>query len=465
MKPQFYRAALWVLGLALVIPYVFAAWLQDLRSHTKEFLLIYSIAFLLYVGVSVLALNSEPVLRRVLGLIFVLAIIFQGLLIFTRPTRSDDMYRYIWDGRVQAHGISPYQYSPNAPELAFLRDSEIYPSINRKSAVTIYPPAAEAAFALIWRVWPDNVRWFQIASAAGGLLAGVLLVGLLKDLGRSPSRLVIYLWSPLLAFESAHAAHLDGMVLPFLVGAWWARARNRDGLVGFLLGVATAMKLYPLLLLPVLWRARHPHGRWRMPLAFGVTVGLCYLPYTLVSGRQVLGFLPKYFRETFNTSPLVANLDQFLAWLGLDTFNNLLVLTLLILIIIYCWMIIKPAADAETALRRCIWPIGVFTLLSANLFSWYMLWLLPLIAIFVSPSKRQFGRLQLLRVDAWTGWWLFCGLVGLSYTFFIQWKPVRSAIWVQYLPLYAFLFISLCRFLWEFYAHLPRSRSTGQHSS
>ena len=83
-------------------------------------------------------------------------------------------------------------------------------------------------------------------------MAGVLLVGLLRDLGRPASRLIIYLWSPLLAFETAHAAHLDGMVLPFLVGAWWARVRQRDGLVGILLGVATAMKLYPILLLPVL---------------------------------------------------------------------------------------------------------------------------------------------------------------------------------------------------------------------
>jgi hypothetical protein len=464
MKPQFPRAAIWVLGLALFVPYLFAVRLHDLRTHTKEFLLLYCVAFLLYAAASVLALNTQPVSRRHLTAIFGLTMLFQGLLIFTRPTLSDDMYRYIWDGRVQAQGISPYQYSPDAPELAFLRDSEIYPSINRKSAVTIYPPAAEALYAVLWRIWPDNVRWFQIVSAAGGLLAGALLVGLLNDLGRSSSRLMIYLWSPLLAFETAHAAHLDGMVLPFLVGAWWARVRNRDGLVGILLGVAAAMKLYPVLLLPVLWRSRHPEGRWRMPLAFMITVGLCYLPYTLVSGRQVLGFLPKYFRESFNTSPLVANLDKFLAWLGLDTFDNLLVLSLLILMVIYCWMIIKPAADAETALRRSIWPVGVFTLLSANLFSWYMLWLLPLIAIFVSPSERQFRGLRLLRVDAWTGWWLFCGLVGLSYTFFIQWKPIQTAIWVQYLPLYAFLFIGLCRSLWKDYTHSPRSRSTSQHS-
>jgi hypothetical protein len=87
-------------------------------------------------------------------------------------------------------------------------------------------------------------------------------------------------------------------------------------------------------------------------------------------------------------------------------------------------------------------------LLSQNLFSWYMLWLLPLVAIFMQPGKPlQVWRFSIptLRLDSWTGWWLFTGLVGLSYTFFIDWAPVPLAIWGQYLPLYAFLLIDFGR--------------------
>ena len=245
-------------------------------------------------------MGAGPVQRRVVYGLFAVAVLAQAILVFTRPTLSDDMYRYVWDGRVQAQGISPYRYPPSAPELANLQDAVIYPSINRISDVTVYPPAAEAAFALLWRIWPDRVHWFHAAMALGGLIAGVLLAGLLHDLKRSPKRLLIYLWSPLLAYETAHSAHVDGLVLPLLVGAWWrAVQRERDGLVGFLLGIATAMKLYPALLLPFLWRPRHPRGRWAMPLAFGAALGLFYLPYWLTSGRSVLGFLPNYFQEVF----------------------------------------------------------------------------------------------------------------------------------------------------------------------
>src|SRR5262249_1939844 len=65
-------------------------------------------------------------------------------LLWTEPTLSGDIYRYIWDGRVQAAGINPYAHVPAAAELATLRDPDIWPHINRAGyAVTIYPPMAQ----------------------------------------------------------------------------------------------------------------------------------------------------------------------------------------------------------------------------------------------------------------------------------------------------------------------------------
>jgi len=441
-----------LLGILLIAIYIFTLLLGDLRKHTVAFEYVFFSAFILYALACSVVLTPATVDRRVIYGIFAAAAVMQGILIFTRPTLSDDMYRYVWDGRVQALGISPYRYPPNAVELTFLRDKEIYPSINRKGVVTVYPPAAEAAYALLWRILPDNVRWFQTVMAAGGLLAGILLTGLLRDLNRSPARVLIYLWSPLLMFETAHSAHVDGLVLPFLVGAWWARVRERDGLTGFLLGIATAMKFYPALLLPFLWRPRHSQGWWRMPFTFLITVFFFYLPYITVSGQQVVGFLPNYFQERFNVSPLVSLLNHVLESLKLYSPTRLTQITLGIIVILGIWAVLHPAENGETALRRCILPIAVITLFSQNLFSWYMLWLLPLIAIFLEPSKKQLGILVLPRLSALTGWWLFCGLVGLSYTFFIKWKTVNLAIQVQFMPLYLILLFDLVTLLWKKYS-------------
>ncbi len=117
----------------------------------------------------------------------------------------------------------------------------------------------------------------------------------------------------------------------------------------------------------------------------------------------------------------------------------------------------RPAADAETALRRCLWPIGAYTLLTINLYPWYMLWLTPLLALFLA-SRQAETPVELARrllSSSWTGWWLFCGLIALAYTFYIQRLPDWVAILVQFIPLYEFLLIDLGRWL---KLNLPLSR-------
>lgn len=449
---SFAKWLLALLGFSLIAIYVGALELGDLRKHTVEFIWLFFSAFVLYGIACFISLSSGEADRRTLFGLFAMAALMHSVLIFSRPTLTDDVYRYVWDGRVQAHGISPYRYPPNSPELFYLRDSDIYPSINRKPAVTVYPPAAEASFFLLWRIWPDNVHWFQAAMAAGGLLAGTLLMGLLKDLGYSHTHALVFIWSPLLVFETAHAAHVDGLVLPFLVGAWWARVRNRDALTGFLLGVATAMKLYPALLLPFLWRPQHPKGRLSMPLTFAGAITIFYVPYLLTAETSVLGYLPLYFKETFNISPFVSTLNHFLDAIHLNIPYRLVGLSIGTILVAAIWCVLHPAPDAETTLRRCIWPIGIVTLFSQDLFAWYLLWLLPLIAIFLQPSGKKWKSLSLPKLDTWLGWWLFCGLIALSYTFFINWKSVRSAIQVEFVPLYLILAIHLASVLWKKFA-------------
>ena len=89
------------------------------------------------------------------------AVVFRLSILFASPYLSDDIYRYVWDGRVQAAGVNPYRYIPAAPELAHLRDDVIYPKINRRDwAHTIYPPAAQVVFFLTTRI-SESVVWMK----------------------------------------------------------------------------------------------------------------------------------------------------------------------------------------------------------------------------------------------------------------------------------------------------------------
>ncbi len=107
------------------------------------------------------------------------------------------------------------------------------------------PPGASG------RITCTGSRW---SWSAADLLAGVLLLFLLRALGRSPLAVLIYLWNPLVIFEVAHSAHVDALVLPLLAAAFLARLKGRPVLTGLLLGLAASMKLFPVLLVPALWQ-------------------------------------------------------------------------------------------------------------------------------------------------------------------------------------------------------------------
>jgi hypothetical protein len=430
--------------------------LGDLRKHTLAFEVTYFAAFALYLAACALVLQKEdsredakPAKFSFLpfSVLCAFAVIFRLILLPTKPTLSDDMFRYVWDGRVQAEGYSPYQFPPNAPELAHLRKvgtelyRDVWRSINRKEFITVYPPGAQLAFAGLWRVVGDSVTGFKWAFVLAELLGAAALWQLLKHFHQPPERLLIYLWSPLLIFEVAHAGHVDALMLPLLIGAVWARVKERPIWLGVLLASATLVKFFPALLLPalVMWPCQWRNWRaWRPAaltlLAFALIFSLAYLPY-VVWGAGVIGFLPLYFNENFNLglARLVFDMADALGWqrawlANLITFGGLLILG--------GWCVFRPTADGRAALQRCVWLIGWFTLTTQNLFPWYLLWLLPLLAILLEPGK--FLGFQLSGATAWL---VFTGTVMLAYVFFVQWRVVPWAQAAEFWPLYILLLI------------------------
>ena len=466
MKPGTPRLLLLaVIGLCSLLPYLAARGLADLRRNTLGFEIAFFGAFALYLIAVALILRSHlrfPVSRLQFWLICLIAILFHLILLPTRPTLSDDIYRYVWDGRVQAHGFSPYRYPPNAKEVTDLHrgDRAVWSYINRKPAVTVYPPGAQLAFAGIWRMVGDRVTGFKAAFVLAEVLGAVLLMRLLRHFNLPPERILIFLWSPLLVFEVAHAGHVDSLMLPLLIAAFWARVARRHWLLGICLGAATLVKFFPVLLLPALLPLPQPHKpaevskdfrslvaglrpAFQTLAAFGGAVALGYWPY-LLWGGGVIGFLPNYFKENFNLGlarPLFDVAERY----GISGATPANVVTFGGLAVIGLVCLLRPAADGRAALLRCVWLIGWFTLFTQNLFAWYLLWLLPLITLFVEPGKL-FG-FSLAPMSAWL---VFSGTIALSYMFFVRWRVVPWAQAAEYWPLYVLLLMSAA----------PRLRST-----
>lgn len=230
--------------------------------------------------------------RRLVLAIAAVALVMRLPLLFLPPYLSSDVYRYVWDGRVMAAGVNPYRYVPADPHLEALRDLGIFPAINRaRTAVTIYPPAAEAIFLAVTRV-SASVTAMKAAMVCFEIGTFVLLVRLLGEFGLPTGRLAVYAWHPLPLWEFAGNGHIDAALVALVAAALWAARHRRGILAGVALAAATLTKFYPAVLLPALYR----RWGWSMPAAFAAAIILAYLPFLGV-GWRVLGFLPSYVGE------------------------------------------------------------------------------------------------------------------------------------------------------------------------
>ncbi len=433
-----------LLGLASLVPYLIALGLGDLRAHTVEFVIAFFAAFILYLIAVALALRSKFSPTPVYLIAF-FAILFRLILLPTKPTLSDDMFRYVWDGRVQAQGISPYRYPPDDKELSYLRanDSDVWQNINRKSSVTVYPPGTQLAFALMWRIVGDSVIGFKAIFVITELVGALLVIQLLRHFDLPRERILIYLWSPLLIFEVAHAGHVDALMMLVLIAAILFRIKERHWLGGAALGAAVLIKLFPLILLPALMptigvETLHATSLQRIRptlkflIAFAVTIILGYAPY-LIIGDGAIGFLPNYFNENFNmgAARIVFEIAQVIHVVP-STFAN--AITFGGLVVLGIMFTLKSAASPQEMLIRCVWLIGWFTLTTQNLFSWYLLWLLPLIVLLIEP-----GKFLGFKFAPMTAWLIFSGTIMLSYLFFVEWRVNLWAQVAEYVPLYLML--------------------------
>jgi alpha-1,6-mannosyltransferase len=231
-----------------------------------------------------------------LGAVLIVAALLRLGPLLAPVTWSNDINRYVWDGRVQNAGINPYCCLPVDESLALLRDDTVWTNINRPdTARTIYPPVAQMVFALAVSLH-DSIFAMKLAMLVAESLGIWAMVHLLRRTGRPPSQLLLYAWHPLPAWEIAGSGHVDALVVAFVSLALLAAVAGQRGWAGVAFGAAVLTKFLPVILGPAMWRPRRGQIDWRFPLAGIVTVLGLYLPYLSV-GARVIGYLPGYADE------------------------------------------------------------------------------------------------------------------------------------------------------------------------
>lgn len=168
---------------------------------------------------------------------------------FCQPSLSDDSYRYVWEGWLVSNLENPFLHSASGP----LRLAGIQDAVNHPDMTSIYPPLALWLFGAIAALSP-TVLAFQLAATMMDLLTVALLWWATKSRGMAAWCGFIYAIHPLPCIESALNAHLEIFALPFAVGCALLCTSRRASMASVLLLASAAIKVFPILLLPVLYK-------------------------------------------------------------------------------------------------------------------------------------------------------------------------------------------------------------------
>jgi len=292
------------------------------------------------------------------------------------PSLSGDVYRYIWDGRVINAGFNPYLHVPADPALTALRDPDQFYLIDKRNyAVTIYPPVAEAIFAVVTRV-SAQVPAMKLAMVLFEAVAVLAIAVLLRRLGRPQGLLVAYLLHPAPIWEIAGNGHVDAAMMAFLFGsfAWGDATRPYRATIPMTLGAL--VKPTGALGLPSLWRPFEV----ALPLFVLALAALLYLPFA-GAGLGIVGFLPRYLDEQGLTSGEGVFWLAFLGKAGLlrpAMSPAFAALSGLALVALALWTRRRGATDVASRLRGTALLLVAFLLLITPTFPWYFLAALPL---------------------------------------------------------------------------------------
>ncbi|MFW5966161.1 MAG: hypothetical protein ACOCV2_01530 [Persicimonas sp.] len=198
------------------------------------------------------------------------AVAVRLVFLFAEPVLSDDIFRYVWDGRVAAAGINPFAEAPASEALAHLRDETIWPAINHPEIPTIYPPIAQGLFRLNAALDGGTGLLRALLIAVEALGVGAIWLIFKKKLGGRPQSEVetadlklafaTYALCPLVFVEIAFSGHVDVLAWAPLIVALLLFVRSRSlawaAVAGAFCGVSIGAKFLGVLAVPlvVLWR-------------------------------------------------------------------------------------------------------------------------------------------------------------------------------------------------------------------
>lgn len=390
--------------------------------------------------------------KQTLLLIIVASGLAARLIMFvSEPMLENDYQRYLWDGGVTAHGYNPYGTSPQAVietgpagVLGPLASGagETLQRIGHKTLTTIYPPVAQGAFAIAHLIAPWSLNAWRSVLLVCDLATLALLVKMLDATVRSRLWAGLYWLNPVVLKESFNSAHMEPILLPLFLLSLYLAWRKRPVLGTVALALAAGVKLWPILLVPVLWRPLLKD--WRK-LALVVAIFAAFMALWLIPmifsgpiGNSGLAVYAETWKTNSALSPAVESMAAaLLSSAGLSGASGAIASRVLIGLILAGLALVvarRPWDTLGDLLTRASVIVAALVLLSPAQYPWYTLWVAPFL-VFV-PS-RAFLLLTATIPLYYTSFYFAAHDVPEVFTNFV--------VWVIWVPVWLFAVLNIVR--------------------
>lgn len=393
-------------------------------NSIETFLWLMTAQWLLYLSVVIPIVRNRRMSLFTFWSAIVFAFLVRAILLPSDLILENDIYRYLWDGKVSAHGINPYLYPPSSVSLEHLR-GETWPFINYPDIRTIYPPILQAVFWLAYWIYPESVTGMKLILLGFDAVTIVLLVSFLSRTQRQVEASLLYAWSPLVIREVANAGHADAVAGVFIVGLLWAMSANQKKWSAFILAMLIATKLYAVLFVPI--GMKKWGGRWAL-LVIGWIV-LFYLPFvsagiTIFEGTRI------FSQEWRFNAGLFAGIELLWSWLSpgisADRAARYTCGMMVLLVAVVVWWKAIQSDSTERLASHFLVLTGALLMFSPVINPWYLIWIVPLLVF--CPNA------------AWLYW---SGSVQWSYAYYLQREMPMWCVPGQWLPIIVLFYLQM----------------------
>ena len=348
---------------AILLVSLFVCSLNFGRTGSPSFLVPLAVAGVAYL----LAIREFLSTSRFPGQVVVFGLVLAAMwhLQFLRmpPGPDDDIHRYVWDGRVQHLGYSPYLIVPNDPTFSWLHTSETR-TLNHPDVPTPYPAGAELFFRAVTAIH-ESALALKVVFVLCDFAVVLLLVDLLRRSRQGMHWVLAYAWNPLLATEVAGSGHIDMVGALLLLASFYALSRHWRTVAAVTFGLAISVKFLPILLLPLYWK----RVRVRDAILAIIVVGLLYVPF-LQPGWIPIGSLGTYVQSFRFNDPMFAALERVAA--------PQVATALAVLVGFFIAIRMRNGSSALSG-DAFAWPMAGSLLCAPVVYPWYLLWMLPFI--------------------------------------------------------------------------------------